>query len=64
MGNCSCKEQDKKLTECEEKLKLYEKLMRAYVDNMENISNMRSSQNNIGLVNVGYDYNTNNGACD
>ena len=52
------------MTECEEKLKLYEKLMRAYVDNMENISNMRSSQNNIGLVNVGYDYNTNNGACD
>ena len=52
------------MTECEEKLKLYEKLMRAYVDNTENISNMRSSQNNIGFVNVGYDSNKNNGACD
>ena len=64
MGNCSCKEESKKLAECEEKLKSYEKLMKAYSDNTENISNMRSSQNNIGFLNFGYDQNTNNEACD
>ena len=64
MGNCSCKDQEKKLAECKEKLKSYEKLMKAYIDNTENISNMSSSQNNIGFLNFGYDQNTNNGAGD
>ena len=58
-----CKDQGEKLTKCKEQLANFEKLVRSYGGNTENTSNMRSSQNNIRLLNVGYDSNS-NGKCN